>query len=65
LAEFEHYSNGVGVAREVDKVLELVYVGLSIPFALVVPVGFESHECHGCLVLWAEHRREFLGEVVP
>jgi hypothetical protein len=65
LAKFEHYCDGVGVAGEVDKVLEFVYVGLYILFAVVVLIGFESHEHRGCLILWVEHRRKFLSEIVP
>jgi hypothetical protein len=43
------YSNGVSVSGEVDEVLELVDVYLSILFALEVAIGFESHEHCGCL----------------
>jgi hypothetical protein len=52
--EFEHNCDGVGVTREVDKVLELVDVCLYIPFALEVVIGFKPHERCGGLVLWAE-----------
>jgi hypothetical protein len=65
LVEFEHDCDGVSVAGEVDGVLELIDVCLYILFALEVAIRFESHERHGCLVLWAEHRREFLSEVPP
>jgi hypothetical protein len=65
LAEFEHNCDGVCVAGEVDEVLELVDVHLYILFALEVPIGFESHERRGCLVLWVERRCKFLGEVTP
>jgi hypothetical protein len=65
LVEFEHNCDGVCVSGEVSEVLKLVYVHLYIPFALVIPIGFESHECRGCLVLWAEHHCEFLSKVVP
>jgi hypothetical protein len=64
-AGFEHNGNGVSVPREVDEVLEFVNVGLYIPFALVILIGFESHEGYGGLILWAECRREFLGKVMP
>jgi hypothetical protein len=63
--EFEYDRDGVGVAREVDEVLKLVDVRLYILFGLEVLIGFELHEHHGCLVLWAERQCEFLHEVVP
>jgi hypothetical protein len=53
----------VSVTGEVDKVLELLDVGLYIPFALEVAVRFEPHERCGGLVLWAEHRHKFLCKV--
>jgi hypothetical protein len=37
--EFEYDRDGICVPGEVDKVLELIYVSLYIPFALVVLVG--------------------------
>jgi hypothetical protein len=43
-AEFEHDCDGVSIAREVDEVLELIYVYFYIPFALEVAIGFKSHE---------------------
>jgi hypothetical protein len=47
------------------KVLELINVCLYILFALEVAIGFESHERHGCLILWAERRHKFISEVAP
>jgi hypothetical protein len=32
---------------------------------LVIPIGFELHECRGWLVLWAERRHELLSKVMP
>jgi hypothetical protein len=63
--EFEHDCDGVCVAGEVDEVLELVDVHLYILFALKVPIRFDSHECRGCLILWAERQCKFLSEVAP
>jgi hypothetical protein len=31
---------------------------------LVIPIGFKLHEGCGCLILWAERRREFLSKVM-
>jgi hypothetical protein len=50
LAEFEHNRDRVSVAREGDKVLELIDVRLYILFALEVVIRFELHECCGGLV---------------
>jgi hypothetical protein len=65
LAEFEHNSDRVSVTEEVNKVLELINIGLYISFALEVAVRFKPHEHCGGLVLWAEHRYKFLGKVAP
>jgi hypothetical protein len=59
---FEHNCDRVHVPGEVNEVLEFVNIGLYIPFALLIPIGFESHECCGCLILWAERRCEFLSK---
>jgi hypothetical protein len=63
--KFKHDCDRFGVTGEVNEILKLVDVRLYIPFDLVIPIGLESHECRGCLVLRAERHREFLGEIVP
>jgi hypothetical protein len=60
-AEFQGNGDGVGVAGHVDEVNVHFYISL----ALEVAVRLKVHERGHCLILWAEGRYEFRGEISP
>jgi hypothetical protein len=63
--EFQDNGDGVGITGHIDEILKLIDICFYISLALKVVVRLEAHKHGHCLVLWAEGRHEFQGEIHP